>query len=42
VVDKKLEGMSTNKDLWSDEALETSIEWAECRKQGEEILKTFE
>ncbi|EIN5667106.1 hypothetical protein LPC17_002725 [Listeria monocytogenes] len=42
VVDKKLEGMSNNEDLWSDEALETSIEWAECREQGKEILKTFE
>ncbi|EAD7779182.1 hypothetical protein [Listeria monocytogenes] len=42
VVDKKLEGMSNNEDLWSDEALETSIEWAECREKGKEILKTFE
>ncbi|ECB9706057.1 hypothetical protein FL866_13740 [Listeria monocytogenes] len=42
VVDKKLEGMSNNEDLWSDEALETCIEWAECREQGKEILKTFE
>ncbi|HAA6520658.1 TPA: hypothetical protein IQC35_000522 [Listeria monocytogenes] len=42
VVDKKLEGMSNNEDLWSDKALETSIEWAECREQGKEILKTFE
>ncbi|ELU8149946.1 hypothetical protein SD224_001873 [Listeria monocytogenes] len=42
VVDKKLEGMSNNEDLWSDEALEASIEWAECREQGKEILKTFE
>ncbi|ECB9833012.1 hypothetical protein FL876_12360 [Listeria monocytogenes] len=42
VVDKKLEGMSNNEDLWSDEALETSIEWAECREQGKEIMKTFE
>ncbi|EAC6122797.1 hypothetical protein GM58_00360 [Listeria monocytogenes] len=42
VVDKKLEGMSNNEDLWSNEALETSIEWAECREQGKEILKTFE
>ncbi|EAC4592875.1 hypothetical protein ABZZ53_000966 [Listeria monocytogenes] len=42
VVDKKLEGMSNNEDLWSDEALETSIEWAECRERGKEILKTFE
>ncbi|EAF4914410.1 hypothetical protein C1T33_01345 [Listeria monocytogenes] len=41
VVDKKLEGMSNNEDLWSDEALETSIEWAECRERGKEILKTF-
>ncbi|EAE7092676.1 hypothetical protein BI336_02845 [Listeria monocytogenes] len=42
VVDKKLEGMSNNEDLWNDEALKTSIEWAECREQGKEILKTFE
>ncbi|EAE6827768.1 hypothetical protein ACII2S_000455 [Listeria monocytogenes] len=42
VVDKKLEGMSNNEDLWSDEALETSIEWAECKEKGKEILKTFE
>ncbi|EGP2701556.1 hypothetical protein IYQ02_000914 [Listeria monocytogenes] len=41
VVDKKLEGMSNNEDLWSDEALETSIEWAECKERGKEILKTF-
>ncbi|HBL8339754.1 TPA: hypothetical protein LTU31_000896 [Listeria monocytogenes] len=41
IVDKKLEGMSNNEDFWSDEALETSIEWAECRKQGKAILKTF-
>ncbi|EAC3454085.1 hypothetical protein ARX99_00795 [Listeria monocytogenes] len=41
IVDKKLEGMSNNEDFWSDEALETSIEWAECRKQGKAILKIF-
>ncbi|EAF3463980.1 hypothetical protein CS427_01650 [Listeria monocytogenes] len=41
IVDKKLEGMSNNEGFWSDEALETSIEWAECRKQGKAILKTF-
>ncbi|RJB28541.1 hypothetical protein D3B97_02480 [Listeria monocytogenes] len=41
IVDKKLEGMSNNEDFWSDEALETSIEWAECSKQGKAILKTF-
>ncbi|EAE5709675.1 TPA: hypothetical protein ACSZAV_02285 [Listeria monocytogenes] len=41
IVDKKLEGMSNNEDFWSDEALETSIEWAECRERGKEILKTF-
>ncbi|EDO0850263.1 hypothetical protein FVB54_12755 [Listeria monocytogenes] len=41
IVDKKLEGMSNNEDFWSDEALETSIEWAECRERGKAILKTF-
>ncbi|EGC1331320.1 hypothetical protein LXL06_000909 [Listeria monocytogenes] len=41
IVDKKLEGMSNNEDFWSDEALETSIEWAEFSKQGKAILKTF-
>lgn len=41
VVDKKLEGMSNNEALWSDEALKTSIEWAECRKQGKTNIENF-
>ncbi|MBC1396942.1 hypothetical protein HB785_12135 [Listeria welshimeri] len=40
-IDKKLDKMSMNKDLWNDEALKNNIEWSECRNLGKELLTMF-
>ncbi|WP_185381047.1 hypothetical protein [Listeria immobilis] len=40
-IDKKLDKMSMNKDLWSKEALKNNLEWEECRTKGKELLGTF-
>ncbi|WP_139844040.1 hypothetical protein A5821_000284 [Enterococcus sp. 7F3_DIV0205] len=38
-IDKKLEEMTRNKSLWTDEALKSSKEWAESRNLGNDLLK---
>ncbi|MBC1486128.1 hypothetical protein HB897_07805 [Listeria seeligeri] len=40
-IDKKLDKMSMNKDLWSNEAVKSNNEWEECRTRGKELLATF-
>lgn len=40
-IDKKLETMSADKQLWTEAALTTSREWEECRKMGKELLGTL-
>lgn len=37
-IDKKLEIMSSNKNLWNDNALLTAREWHECRELGKKLL----
>ena len=41
-IDKKLDEMSQKKELWSDAALISSIEWDTCRKCGMDLLHTLE
>lgn len=41
-IDKKLELMSTKKELWTDSALKISEEWEECRQMGKALLNTLE
>lgn len=40
-IENKLETMSNNKELWSEEALFNSEEWEICREKGRELLSTF-
>ncbi|MBF2664839.1 hypothetical protein [Listeria seeligeri] len=40
-IDKKLDKMSMNKDLWSNEEVKSNNEWEECRTRGKELLATF-
>lgn len=41
-IDKKLEEMSKNKDLWTESALVESWQWEDCRKRGRELLQLLE
>jgi len=41
-INDKLEKMSKNKKLWSDNELKYNIEWNECRKKGLELLLSLE
>jgi len=38
-IDEQLEQMSSNRELWTDEALIKSIEWKQCRERARELLK---
>ncbi len=40
-IDKKLDSMSTNKNLWDNDALEHSEEWKSCKKMGLELLASL-
>ncbi|WP_245249881.1 hypothetical protein [Vagococcus allomyrinae] len=40
-IDKRLAGMSKQKDLWSVEALRSADDWEECRAKGRELLKAL-
>lgn len=37
-IDDFLEEMNKNKNLWTDEAVEKSLEWEQCRNMGIELL----
>lgn len=39
-IDKELEQMTQQKELWNDEALLNSVEWENCRKMGKDLLET--
>ncbi|WP_459480879.1 hypothetical protein [Clostridium saccharoperbutylacetonicum] len=41
-INDKLEKMSKNKELWSDNELKSNEEWNECRKKGLELLSSLE
>ena len=41
-INDKLEKMSKNKKLWSDNELKSNEEWNECRKMGLELLLSLE
>lgn len=41
-INDKLEKMSQNKKLWSDNELKSNQEWNECRKKGLELLSSLE
>lgn len=41
-IDKKLEIMSADKQLWTETALINSKEWEQCRQMGKELLGTLE
>lgn len=41
-IEKMLEQMTQNKELWNDEALLNSPDWEKCRKRGRILLKTLE
>jgi len=40
-IDKKLDEMSDNKNLWDEDALENAEEWKECRKMGLKLLESL-
>lgn len=41
-INDKLDKMSQNKKLWSDNELTSNIEWNECRTKGLELLSSLE
>lgn len=40
-IDKKLDEMSDNKNLWDEDSLENAEEWKECRKMGLKLLESL-
>lgn len=40
-IDKKLDEMSDNKNLWDEDALKNAEEWKECRTMGIRLLKSL-
>lgn len=40
-IDKKLDEMSDNKNLWDEDALKNAEEWKECRAMGIRLLKSL-
>lgn len=40
-IDKKLDEMSGNKNLWDEDALKNAEEWKECRTMGIRLLKSL-
>ena len=40
-IDKKLDEMSDNKNLWDEGALKNAEEWKECRTMGIRLLKSL-
>lgn len=40
-IDKKLDEMSDNKNLWDEDALKNAEEWKECRTMGIRLLRSL-